>query len=145
VITRFLQLTSLTMLLLSAFVFVAPPAMAKTAAECQKGSFFGLPTWYKNFNFDDECTPRLPQSSGKTDVGKTVSAILLAVFEILLRIGGLVAVGFVIVGGFKYITSQGEPERAKNARGTILNAVIGLVITLVAAPLVSFLATRLIQ
>ncbi len=64
----------------------------------------------------------------------------IALVEIMLRIAGLVAVGFVIYGGFRFIVSQGEPENAKAARETIMNAIIGLIITIVAAAVVNFVA-----
>lgn len=50
---------------------------------------------------------------------------------------------FVIVGAAKYITSQGEPDRAKQARDSIINALIGLAIAIVAAGVVSFIGNKL--
>ena len=35
---------------------------------------------------------------------------------------------FVIIGGIKYITSQGDEGKATEARNTITNAVIGAVV-----------------
>jgi TRAP-type C4-dicarboxylate transport system permease small subunit len=65
------------------------------------------------------------------------------VIDILLRLVGLVAFGYVIYGGFLYLTSQGEPDRTKAALGTLLNAVIGIVIAMFAAAIVSFIGNRL--
>ena len=69
--------------------------------------------------------------------------ILLAVLDMLFIVGGMVAVVFVIIGGVQYITSQGQPENTKNARGTVINALIGLAITIIAATLVNWLGYRL--
>lgn len=62
--------------------------------------------------------------------------------DILLRVGGLVAIGFIIYGGFMFVTSQGDPEGAKRARSTIINALIGVVISMLASTIVMFIAGR---
>ena len=48
----------------------------------------------------------------------------------------------VIYGGIEFIMSQGEPDKANKARGTVINALIGLVIAVAAATLVTFIAGR---
>lgn len=55
----------------------------------------------------------------------------------------MVAVGFIIFGGFQYMLSQGEPERTKGARSTILNALIGLAISLSAVAIVNLIGRNL--
>lgn len=111
--------------------------IAASANYCgkQANGFFGFPTWYKYLdpqfvNGKCELNATFPDDFGK---------IGLAVVEILLRVGGLVAVGFVVYGGFKYITSQGEPDKTKNARQTIVNSIIGLLITTIATVVVAFI------
>jgi hypothetical protein len=64
----------------------------------------------------------------------------MALFEDLLRVAGMLAIVFIIYGGIRYITSQGEPETTKSARGTIINALIGLAITVAAAATIQFIA-----
>ena len=115
-------------------------AVAATAQYCAKESsdFLGLPTWYKYLNPEFDGSKCELQANFPEDLGK----IGLALVEILLRVGGMVAVAFVIYGGFKYITSQGEPDNTKNARQTILNAVIGLVIAILATAIVSFIGAE---
>ncbi|HUD06035.1 MAG TPA: hypothetical protein VMR18_03955 [Candidatus Saccharimonadales bacterium] len=82
-------------------------------------------------------------ASAKTGGLNIVWLIALAVFEDLLRIAGFVAVGFVIYGGIRYTTSQGEPENTKAALDTILNALIGTAIVAIAATVVSFIGNAL--
>lgn len=54
----------------------------------------------------------------------------------LIKVGAglatLVASGFLVVGGFIYITSTGKPERLEGAKHTILYSCIGLAIVLAA-------------
>jgi len=67
----------------------------------------------------------------------------LAAIDILARLAGFVAVIFVIYGGIRYITSSGEPENTKAARETIINALIGLIIVLIAVPAVAYIGSSL--
>lgn len=108
----------------------------KSAADCKGGDFFGLPTWFKYLKFDDNCNPITSQ-------GSVAFLVMLAIADILLWAAGFLAVVFVIFGGFKFITSQGEPQQIAGARKTILNALIGLAIAVLAAQLVSFIARAL--
>ncbi len=115
-----------------------------SAARCST-SFLGLPTWFRYLEFNSECEiigPNDP-ATGKLDWQAAAGRVGLAVIEILTRLAALVAVGFVMYGGFRYITSQGDPESAKSARQTIINSLIGLVISLIATGVVAFIANSL--
>lgn len=58
--------------------------------------------------------------------------IVTSAVNILLFVTGAVAVIFVILGGFKYITSSGDPKKAEEARKTVINAMIGIIIVVAA-------------
>lgn len=116
-------------------------AFAATAEGCTKtkAGFLAFPTWYKYLNptfKDGECNLDFTFPDD-------ISKVLLASVEILLRISALVAVGFIIYGSFVYIISRGEPEKTKKARGTIVNALIGVVIAMIATGIVNFVGSRL--
>lgn len=119
------------------------------AAGCNANGFLGFPKWYKYLPHEDVANQKSilggsPQTvcNVRADSLSDIGPILAAVVEILLRISALVAVIFVIVGGVKYITSQGEPERLKQALGTIVNALIGLVIAITATAFITFIGGR---
>ena len=120
---------------------------AKTADECHKGNFLGLRPWYHYLpdnRFTDKCDITtsfrvFPDGDLKSDV----PLVLLAVVDDLLRIAGIVAVAFILVGAIKYITSQGQPEDTAKAQSTIINALIGLAIAIIAATFVSFVGNKL--
>lgn len=57
--------------------------------------------------------------------------------------GGAIAVFYVIFGGFKYVTSAGNAEKASSGRQTIFYALIGLVLIVVAQQLVLFVISKL--
>jgi uncharacterized membrane protein YjfL (UPF0719 family) len=66
---------------------------------------------------------------------------LLAV--VLTSISSLIAVLYIVYGGYQYITSAGNPEASKTAVSTITWSVIGLVIILLAYIIVEFVITYL--
>lgn len=97
---------------------------------------FSFPTWYKYLSpAPPDCEPTI---RSLTDFWLIAAAIL----EIILRLGVLLSVGFITWGGFRILTSQGDPNTIKESRDTILNAVIGLVITIIATVSVNFVAGR---
>jgi hypothetical protein len=97
-------------------------------------SIFGFPTWYEYL----PCNNGLPALEHLTDIWLIVAALI----EILLRVAALAAVGYVIWGGVEYIMSRGEPEKTARAQGTVLNAVIGLVIAITSAAVIAFIAGK---
>ena len=40
---------------------------------------------------------------------------------------GLIVAGSIILGGIAYITSEGDPQKAANARSRIQNSILALV------------------
>lgn len=58
------------------------------------------------------------------------------VINYILGAAGLVAVIYLIIGGFNYITAGGNEEQNKKATKTLLNAVIGLVVIFAAYAIV---------
>lgn len=119
---------------------------ATQPAECQN-SFFGIPRWYQYLDATLEfgrCTVdfSLKNADGSFN-GTNIVLVALAITDMLLRIAALVSVAFVIIGGFKMLTSQGDPEGVKGGRNTAINALVGLVITIIASAVVSFIGNRL--
>lgn len=62
------------------------------------------------------------------------------IIQILVGISAAIAVVFVVIGGLKYITSSGHPEKLENAKKTLLYSGIGLVVVLAAYALVDVVA-----
>lgn len=60
-----------------------------------------------------------------------------------LGIAGSVAVLFLIVGGFLYITAAGDSDRLDKAKATIKNSIIGIVVILLSLVIVFTLNTIL--
>ena len=64
--------------------------------------------------------------------------LLAKIINIISVIVGIVAVIMIIVGGFRYITSGGTPEKVTGAKNTILYGLIGLIIVALAQVIVRF-------
>jgi len=78
----------------------------------------------------------LPQ---QTDFVKLVVTISNAILAIV----GVVAMLFLIIGGFQYITSAGNPESVGKAKTTILYAIIGLIVVILSWAIVNFVITNI--
>jgi len=72
----------------------------------------------------------------------TVSDTIKSIINVLSAVAGAAAVIMIIVGGFRYVTSAGNPEGAKSARNTILYAVVGLVVIALAQLIVHFVLNK---
>lgn len=76
-----------------------------------------------------------------TNMGQ-VDSFVRSLITALTGIAGLVATGFFVLGGFKYITSSGNPHNLEHAKRTIVFSALGLAITL-AAFVISNIVTSL--
>lgn len=117
-------------------VFAADPV---TAANCSK-SILTFPTWFRGIvkieKVDNKNTcvlmsPTDLNRPGQNDgLSSFIWRIVLNALDIALQLVGYIAVGYILYGGFQFMTSQGSPDGSTKARKTILNAVIGLVISI---------------
>lgn len=67
-----------------------------------------------------------------------LSSVILNVINYVLGFVGVVALAYLIYGGFRYITSGGNEESITVAKDTIINAIIGIIVIGVSAALVNF-------
>jgi hypothetical protein len=111
---------------------------AGTGTNCNQ-SFLTFPVWYRGL-VDSNCNIISP--SGQ-NLSNFIWHIVLNVVEIAMMLVVYLTVFFILYGGFQFLTSMGEADAAAKARTTILNAVIGLVISLVAVAAVNFIVTGL--
>ena len=59
-----------------------------------------------------------------------IENFIRSIITVFAGLAGLVATGFLVAGGFTYITSSGNPEHLDRAKRTITYALIGLAITI---------------
>ncbi len=63
-----------------------------------------------------------------SSITSSVHSSLLPIIDMLSGLGAIVAVLFILIGGYSYITSSGNIYKLAKAKKIILNSVIGLVI-----------------
>lgn len=78
--------------------------------------------------------PELCQGGTEEDIENKVGDVLVVVYGLVATL----AVIFIIIGGFKYTTSQGEPGKLQSAKNTIMYAIIGLLVTIFAFAITQF-------
>ncbi len=72
--------------------------------------------------------------------GSKITDWINRIITIILAVTLAVDVLFLIIGGFLYITSAGNEERAKKGKTTVINAIIGLIIIVLAYVIATFVA-----
>ncbi|MDQ5931596.1 MAG: hypothetical protein QG607_297, partial [Patescibacteria group bacterium] len=64
--------------------------------------------------------------------------------NVALSLLGLVFLGLALYAGFKWMTAQGDSKQVDEATGTLKNAVIGMIITVSAYALSTFIMSQLL-
>lgn len=105
-------------------------------------SIVGIPPWYDNLCDGKKImSPKqFAGGSDKTGIGKFASIVAMNIVTILLYVVGYVSIGFIIWGGFKYMLSGDNSSGTGAAKTTILNAIIGLILSIMSIAIVKFIA-----
>jgi type IV secretory pathway VirB6-like protein len=74
------------------------------------------------------------EGGNATSLGSRIQTVV----NILLYILGAIAVVMIVIGGVRYTTSNGDSSAIKGAKDTILYAVIGLIVAIMAYAIVNF-------
>lgn len=92
------------------------------------------------FAFDMSITDGADAARGADQVADLFGStgILTTVTNVLLFVVGAISVIMVIIGGFRYVVSGGNSANITTAKNTILYAVVGLIIAIMAYALVNF-------
>lgn len=105
--------------------------------------FLGLRPWYYGLDkigwMGGDCNVKAPQMSGSDggkeagdEIAKFIWVIILNVLVDLFTIAGIVALGFVIYGGYLFLRSGGDVNFATKGRKTLTAALVGLLIVTLA-------------
>lgn len=81
--------------------------------------------------------------SNSSNSSTSLDTVVNRVVSILFIIIGIISVLMIIVGGIRYATSNGDQSAIKSAKNTILYAVVGLVVALLAFAIVNFVVARI--
>ncbi|MBI5794625.1 Ig-like domain-containing protein [Candidatus Uhrbacteria bacterium] len=72
-----------------------------------------------------------------------VTVIITRLIRTAISFIGVIAVAFVLYGGFMFMTAGGNAERVKSAKKILLNALIGLILVFASFAIVSFILNAL--
>jgi Type IV secretion system pilin len=84
----------------------------------------------------------LNQACGTSCNQVSLGTIFHQVADILIFVVGAVSVIMIIIGGLRYVISNGDSKATGDAKNTILYAVIGLVVAIASWGIVSFVNTN---
>jgi hypothetical protein len=85
--------------------------------------------------------PPLQVPEGGLTSGKTPGVGILRVgITLLLLLAILLSLAYIVIGGFKWITSGGDKQKLESARMTIIYAIVGLVIAFFAFLIINIIS-----
>ena len=98
------------------------------------------------FQYDPVTGTCLPKTgnTGALSSQKDIFGLANVVIKIMLSLAFVIAVIYVIIGGYQLITSSGNEEQATQGRRTVTYALVGIVVIIMAYALVS-VVTNLIS
>ena len=70
----------------------------------------------------------------------TAPSVVLRILEWVIMVLGVVCVAMIVVGGQRYIVSQGDPGKLQQARNMLIYSLIGLFIAILSFAIVSFIS-----
>jgi len=82
---------------------------------------------------------------GDPPAGTDMPGIIGRVIGVVLSLTGIIMVIIVVYAGYTWMTAGGDPDKVKDAKSWMLNAVIGILICLVAYTLSSFVIEKIFE
>jgi hypothetical protein len=76
------------------------------------------------------------------DKGVGLNGVIKAVLTVLTVVIGVAAVIMIMLAGFKYITSGGDPSGVKSAKDSLIYAIVGLLVVALAQVIVRFVLSK---
>lgn len=122
----------------SAYAVVMPTETVGASAACNE-RFLTFPAWYNNA-LNDSCEFDISNNATNNDLIKKILPVGFNIVEIVLQLVAYATVVMLIKGGFDYMLSSGDSNKMSSAKNTIQNALIGLVISIMAVAIVNVAA-----
>lgn len=129
---KYFLLMPVVLLLLMFPIAVHASTETDLAATCATAANNGgsLPTY---------CT----ESANKKDPLTGKDGVLTKVTNVVAFISGLVAVFIIIIAGGRMVLSRGDSAKIVTARQSIIYAIVGLIVILVARTVIIFVLTKI--
>ena len=82
-------------------------------------------------------------SSGACNTGTSLAGVFAGIANALIFLVGAISVVMIIVGGLRYVISNGDSKQVAAAKDTILYAVIGIIVAIASYAIVHFVTNAL--
>lgn len=120
------------------FVDTWAPGQQVAAAVCRDdtkliNAIFGISPWYA-------CLPRDAEGNPVLTSLNDIFLIIFPLVESLVKVAALVAIAYIFFMFFKLMVARGDSGKIATAAQGIRDAVIGLIIALIAVAIVNFVA-----
>lgn len=81
---------------------------------------------------------------GSIGIKRVTSAesVLANLLNTVYMVAGIICVIIIVIAGYLYVTSSGDPSTTKRAREAILGAVIGIIVIIMAFGITRFVVGR---
>lgn len=125
------------------FTTVLAPSPVKADDECGSNNFLVVfKPWDAGLEHrlgdNGACHAIIPQGSSNNIPAFVWTIVLTILYDISVA-AGIIAVVMVIINGFQYMTSGGSADKVSNAKKGLMQSVIGLAITILAATIINFI------
>lgn len=103
------------------------------AADCDENGtmFFSLKPWYAGVT--ENCEVKIEKSGDGEEIAKFVWKIVLNILYDISVLVGYATIVMVAWGGYLYMFSRGMPDRAEKGKKTLISAIVGLAIAMLAS------------
>ena|SRR3989344_7653346 len=68
---------------------------------------------------------------------------VINILNALLVLAAIAAIAFLIIGGLRYITAQGDEDAVAQARNSVIFVIVGIIVILLAAVIVNFFVSQI--
>ncbi|HVV66483.1 MAG TPA: TrbC/VirB2 family protein [Candidatus Saccharimonadales bacterium] len=124
------------LLVFSLLIVAAPPAAAFDPFSNSDPSIGGVDC------SGDAANSAVCQDKGNGDPITGDNGALLKIANIVAYIGGVAAIIIIIISAIRYITSGGDSENVSGAKRTLIGAIIGLAIIVLAKSLITYVVSK---
>jgi hypothetical protein cdivTM_30108 len=115
---------------------VAPSASALSSSQ-------SLQTFAVGVSAQDQVKKGIDNAGGTVN-NFNIGTAITNIVNIMLYALGAIAVIMIVIGGIRYTTSNGDSNGIQSAKNTILYAVAGLVVAILAYAIVNFVVSNLL-
>lgn len=130
------------LLILFCFLVVSMTFIASLAPTASAVSSNPLESTCDNPAAKESSICKTPPTGDENPVSGS-AGIMQNVIRLVQILAGVAGVIMIIIGGYQYVTSSGDSAKINSAKNTILFAVIGLVITVIAQVIIIFIVRSL--